>query len=191
MIPVLIRYGNLVGLDVVMNRLNEINIGQIGVENIQSGEEMNRQLVYAVGYNRLDEENWLLGHGYGTENSNRNAWFGGIGEIADFHSLYLCFPMIYGWIGGFAYLGLIIYIIFLLFKKFFVSNIRVIECIALGFALLFVFFLINQIKINSLRLYNYHYLIWILLGFAVSITNITSCINVNKETDEEEDTLVY
>jgi hypothetical protein len=67
----------------------------------------------------------------------------------------------------------------------------VLKSIILGFALVLIFFLVNQTKINSLRLYNYHYLIWALLGFAVSITNVKSCFNENPETDEEEDSLVY
>lgn len=184
LVPFIIQYGDLVGLDIIVNRLKEIDTSNIGVKNIQSGEEMNRAYVYAEGYNRLSKESWLLGYGFGTSSANNMAWFGKLGptgtsDIRDFHSLYLCIPMIYGWIGGIAYLMLIVYIIFSLLRKYFLLKNNPLEGITLGFALLFIFFLANEIKIDSLRSYNYHYLIWILMGFALTI------INTKASTDED------
>jgi hypothetical protein len=55
----------------------------------------------------------------------------------------------------------------------------------LGFGLLFIFFLINQAKINSLRLYNYQLLIWMMIGIALSLSRVKDCI------EDDEDSLVY
>lgn len=186
--PLFIKNAHLIGLDVLIDRMNEINIKNLSVSNITTGEEINRAYVYAAGYQRMSERNWIIGYGYGTGKSNALAWFGDTHYITtqrfkDFHSLYLCIPMIYGWFGGAAYLFLIIYIIILTMKKYIISITDPVNNIALAFSLLFVFFLINQIKINSLRLHNYHFLIWLLMGFALSVINL--------KTEVHEDSLVH
>jgi len=79
--------------------------------------------------------------------------------------------MIYGWIGGITYLVLIIYTIVILFKSSIKQENLSQRGILIAFAFMFVFFLINEIKINSLRAYNYHFLIWILLAMAVAISS--------------------
>lgn len=188
LVPVMVNYAELIGLDYLINRFKEIDFKNVSLNNIVSGEEMNRAYVYAEGYNRIKQENWLLGYGYGTQQSNNLAWFSKLGasgvlEIRDFHSLYICMPMIYGWIGGIVYLGMVIYIIILLFRKYLKTNENPLRIFIFGLAFLFIFFLINQIKINSLRLYNYHYMIWILMGFALSVLRIKSI--------SDEDSLVY
>ena len=191
LIPIFVRFGDKVGLNIIVERLNEIDTEKIGVKNITTGEEMNREIVYLVGYNRLDEENWFLGYGYGTTKSNRLAWFGSNSSlpIVDFHSLYLCMPMIYGWFGGLAYLLLVVYIIFILVKKILLFKDNPLNSLMVGFAFMFLFFLVNQMKINSLRIYNYHYLIWMLMGLAASIASQEEYI---EEIDEKnEDSLVY
>lgn len=191
MIPIFVRFGDKVGMNTIIERLNEIDTEKIGVKNITTGEEMNREIVYLVGYNRLDEENWFLGYGYGTTKSNRLAWFGSNSSlpIVDFHSLYLCMPMIYGWFGGLAYLLLVVYIIFILVKKILLFKDNPLNSLMIGFAFMFLFFLVNQMKINSLRIYNYHYLIWMLMGLAASIASQEEYI---EEIDEKnEDSLVY
>ncbi len=191
LIPIFVRFGDKVGLNIIVERLNEIDTEKIGVKNITTGEEMNREIVYLVGYNRLDEENWFLGYGYGTTKSNRLAWFGSNSSlpIVDFHSLYLCMPMIYGWFGGLAYLLLVVYIIFILVKKILLFKDNPLNSLMIGFAFMFLFFLVNQMKINSLRIYNYHYLIWMLMGLAASIASQEEYI---EEIDEKnEDSLVY
>jgi hypothetical protein len=132
--------------------------------------------VYAEGYERISEENWVLGYGFGLSSSNDLAWFSKAEvqgrSIRDFHSLYLSIPMIYGWIGSITYLMLIIYILFLSFKRYYMTSDSPLSGINFAFSFLFVFFLFNQIKINSLRVYNYHYLIWILMGLALAFTNL-------------------
>lgn len=188
LIPIVVNYGEVFGLDYLINRFKEIDLRNVGLRNIISGEEMNRAYVYAEGYKRLAEENWLLGFGYGTGQSNNLAWFSNLGatgmiEIRDFHSLYICMPMIYGWIGGVTYLFIIIYLIILLFQKFLKFSDSPLGSLILGLALLFFFFLLNEIKINSLRIYNYHFMIWILMGFGFSISRIKSI--------SDEGSLVY
>jgi hypothetical protein len=173
MIPVIINFGDLVGFDLIINRLKEIDSSRLSINSLVTGEELNRSTVYAEGYRRLGEDNWILGYGYGTSSSNSHAWLGNIGalgiEIRDFHSLYLCIPMIYGWIGGLTYLFLIMYLIFRIFKYYLKEGGNPVRGIALGFFFVFIFFMINELKINSLRTYNYHFLIWILLGISISL----------------------
>lgn len=173
LVPLFIQYGDLVGMDVIVSRLSEIDVKHLSLNSIKTGEEINRSTVYLAGYQRMSEENWLLGYGYGISQSNRMAWFGNLvvfdsSQIKDFHSLYLCIPMIYGWIGSIAYFFLLIYIIFSLLRMCSLPENNPFKGIMFGFTLLFVFFLANEIKINSLRYYNYHYLIWILMGIALA-----------------------
>jgi hypothetical protein len=179
LIPVFARYGNLVGLDIIGERLTEI--GKVGVSDIKTGDQLNRAIVYERGYRRLAEENWLIGYGFGTYKGNDFAWglSGMDSDILDFHSLYLSIPMIYGLIGGPLYLLLIVYIAFLLFKKYCSLTDSPFKSILIGFALLFIFFLVNEMKTNSLRLYYYHFLIWILLGLALSITKL-DCVSADE-----------
>jgi hypothetical protein len=97
--------------------------------------------------------------------------------------------MIYGWFGGFAYLLLVVYTIFILVKKILLFKDNPLNSLMIGFAFMFLFFLVNQMKINSLRIYNYHYLIWMLMGLAASIASQEEYI---EEIDEKnEDSLVY
>lgn len=188
-LPFILFLGKRVGLDIILERLNEINTKNISIQNLKSGEEMNRDIVYAAGYKRLAQDNWLVGYGFGRVDSNKIAWFGYAQEsnanaiIEDFHSLYLSLPMIYGWIGGLSYLLMLVYIIILLFIKYFKERGAPFEGVTLGYAFVFLFFLIDQIKINSLRYYNYHLLIWILMAFALSFLRIRNA--------EDEDTVVY
>ncbi len=181
MIPLIINFGDLIGLDVIVNRLNEIDINRLSTKSLVTGEELNRSTVYAAGYKRIGEANWILGYGYGRSSSNNLAWLGNIGalgfEIRDFHSLYLSLPMIYGWIGGSAYLLLILYLIIINFKNYLKKDGNPFRAIEIGFSFVFIFFLINQLKINSLRTYNYHFLIWILLGISFSISNYRNTLS--------------
>lgn len=182
MIPIIINFGDLFGFDIISNRLKEIDLTRLSVNSLVTGEEINRGYVYAEGYKRIGEENWTLGYGYGVSHSNSLAWLGNLGplgsNIKDFHSLYLCIPMIYGWIGGIAYLALIIYTIILLFKSSIKRENSSYRGILTAFAFMFTFFLINEIKINSLRSYNYHFLIWILVAMALAINANSHITNI-------------
>lgn len=175
MVPVIINFGDLIGFDFLIDRLNEIDRSRLSVNSLVTGEQLNRSTVYAAGFKRLGEVNWIVGYGYGVSNANSHAWLGKIGalgiEIRDFHSLYLCIPMIYGWIGGVTYIVLILHTIFKIFKNYLRRDNEPLRGIALGFAFILIFFMINQLKINSLRVYNYHFLIWILLGIAISFSD--------------------
>lgn len=188
-IPFILMFGDAIGLGTVLDRLREINPSNVSLENLRSGQEMNRDVVYAVGYNRLAQDDWILGYGFGRVASNKLAWFGYVTEvdpnriIEDFHSLYLSLPMIYGWVGGLAYLSIIVYIIVMMFLRYLRFKDHPLGGVALGFAFMFLFFLLDQIKINSLRYYNYHLLIWILMAFALSFLRIRNA--------EDEDIVVY
>lgn len=175
MVPVIINFGDLIGFDFLMERINEIDRSRLSMNSLVTGEQLNRSTVYAEGFKRLGEVNWTLGYGYGVSSANNQAWLGKIGslanEIRDFHSLYLCIPMIYGWIGGVTYIVLILHTIIKIFKNYLRKDNEPVGGIALGFAFIFIFFMVNELKINSLRAYNYHFLIWILLGIAISFSD--------------------
>jgi len=188
-VPGILLFSEQIGIDQIIERFKLINIQNITVENIRTGEEMNREIVYKIGYKRLAEKNWLIGFGYGREEGNSMAWHGTVfsphrAHIRDFHSLYLSIPMIYGWIGSIAYIALVLYISIILFRKYFASQNSPISGIVLGFAFMFLFFLMDQYKINSLRYYNYHFLIWILMGLALSVFNLKTQTIENSVVDE-------
>ncbi|NLM67891.1 MAG: hypothetical protein GX180_12085 [Enterococcus sp.] len=181
MIPLVINFGDLIGFDVITRRMGEIDMNRLSTSSLVTGEQLNRTYVYAEGHKRLAEDSWILGYGYGKSSANSHAWLGNIGalgiEIRDFHSLYLSLPMIYGWIGGIAYLLLILYVIIKILMNYLNFPNNPIGGLALGFSFIFIFFLINELKINSLRTYNYHFFIWILIGISLSVNNYKSPIS--------------
>lgn len=149
---------------------------KFSAESIVSGESINRGGLVSLGLQRINSDSWWIGNGYGVQRSNLWAWFGadpGIRKvgIADFHSLYLSLPMIYGWIGSLAFLSMIVITAFRLFgvslryrnrKSFLIV-------LAVGFTMFWGIFLIDQYKISILRNPNYQMLFWIWLGLANSV----------------------
>jgi hypothetical protein len=108
--------------------------------------------------------------------SNRWAWFGVDPEkreagVSDFHSLYMSLPMVYGWIGSFAFLSIIVVIAFRLFRVSLKYRKRksFLVVLAVGFSMFWFIFLVDQYKISILRNTNYQMIFWIWLGLSNAV----------------------
>ena len=158
-------------LNYVISRFKKIETKDITYESIISGEDINREVAFEIGRDIINRENWMLGYGWGTNSSNRIAWF----ETDDFyrsdpHSIYYSLPPLFGWFGSLAFLLIFIFLIFRLFKKIYMSKyIDFLNILRFGFIFLLIFFLINEYKITALSSPHYFMIIWIWLGMACSI----------------------
>jgi hypothetical protein len=168
--------GAYIGLGQIEKDFSTLANKEISASSIVSGESINRKGLIDAGFQRIENESWWVGFGHGIPNSNRWAWFGvdterQIVRVADFHSLYLSLPMLYGWIGSLAFLGIIALTTFRLFgiSLKYRSRKSVLVALAVGFSLFFLIFLVDQYKISILRNLNYTMLFWIWLGLAGSV----------------------
>lgn len=165
--------GSYVGLDSTLNRFEEITGGGIiTAEKITSGEAINRGPLFVMGMQRINSDNWFVGYGSGVPISNYVALFNGRKSVySDFHNLYLSLPILYGWIGAFAYVGIVLVLLFRLIKTVFVyKNVRhYLMPVIIGLIFFWVLLLVDQFKISLLRMMNYQMLIWLYLGFTAAV----------------------
>ncbi|MBN1186223.1 MAG: hypothetical protein JXB49_28355 [Bacteroidales bacterium] len=163
-------FGDMIGADYLQNRFKVLNVTDITVESVLSGESINRDYAFSFFFERLDDRDWWIGYGWGSNLSNRIAWFfNPETPRAGYHSLYLSLPMLFGWIGALAFLCIFLVILKRLFlilrakeKSYFLDP------FGLAFFFMFVFFLINEYKIEAIRTPHYFMIIWIWLGLANS-----------------------
>lgn len=141
-------------------------------EGIINGNDINRSNVFPIALARMASEPWIVGFGWGNTKSNRTAW--GISKydpklVAGYHNLYYSLPMIFGWVGGVAFLLIFILVIKELYSIVRRKNKPLIIFFAYSFLMILIFLLIDQFKISMLRTPNYFMIIWIFLGFSYSL----------------------
>lgn len=170
----------LVGAYIGLGRLEEdfgrLSDKELSAGNIVSGKSINRGWLITEGLERIEQESWWIGYGYGVQRSNEWAWFGADPEkresgVSDFHSLYLSLPMVYGWVGSFAFLSMIVLTAFRMFRTSMRYRKRksFLVVFAVGFTMFWLVFLIDQYKISILRNTNYQMLFWIWLGLSNAV----------------------
>jgi len=166
-----------VGYKELKDDFNNVDIENITIQNVISGKAINRGPLIVAALNRIESESWILGFGSGTIQSNQWAWFGYDPErrrppAAGYHNLYLSIIMVYGWIGAFAFLGIVLTIVFKLLVICIKNrrNKSYLVILALGMGIMWCIFLIDEYKISILRNSNYQMIIWILLGLSYSLT---------------------
>ncbi len=164
-------FGPLLNMEFFVERLEATNFGDLTISTVTSGEQTNRLYAYGLGVARILSDSWFVGYGWGIVESNRMAWFPNPDiNFADFHNLYLSLPMIYGWLGSIAFVGMIVVTLFRLIKVMIKNsekeNYLLIPIFA--FVMVLSFFSLNEIKISILRTAHYQMLFWIWLGLANS-----------------------
>ncbi|NUN07806.1 MAG: O-antigen ligase family protein [Ignavibacteriaceae bacterium] len=165
-----LRLGFLIERFIYEDLAAPITIG--GEQNIITGEGTPREVAFSYFIKRLPQEDWFIGYGWGVPQSNKTAWFGDPNiKRADYHSLYLSLPMLYGWMGAVAFVMLILFLIYGLYKR--VNTFKIIssykEVISVGLLLLLIAITINEYKISLLRINTYHMIFWIWIGFGYSL----------------------
>lgn len=168
-----LKFGTFFSLGEMVEDFEQLDLSEITVKTVISGESINRSIAYAPAYQRLSEKSWWIGYGYNLPENNRES-MGIEGEtISDFHSLYLMLPIFYGWIGATAYVllvfgaGLRIYLCYLKARR--LNHFLV--PIALGLAIVWGVFLLDQYRGSATRNPSYFLLTWFLLGWTHSVAN--------------------
>ena len=163
--------GVYVGMRHLEEDFSDISIKQINVENVVKGSSINRGGLTSMALDRIDGESWWVGHGFGIPRSNQWAWFGKDSSfqyvnISDFHSLYLSLPMLYGWVGSLAFLGIIILTLFRVSMAALRNRRRnsALAVLVIGLSMFWFVFMADQYKISIIRNPGYHMLFWVWLG---------------------------
>ncbi len=171
--------GAYVGLHTLEKKFGQLSGEKFTVHGVISGKDINRGGLVSMGLERLGQESWFIGNGFGVIRANQMAWFGVDSESADggqpslndFHSLYLSLPELYGWVGALAFLSIIAVTWFRAIGTALRNRNRkdILVAFAVGFSMFWGVFLANEYKISILRNPNYQMLFWIWLGLANSV----------------------
>ncbi|MGV7224310.1 MAG: hypothetical protein ACQ9MH_22695 [Nitrospinales bacterium] len=166
--------GSFFSLDKMAADFEDLNPSKINVETVISGKGINRSFTGA--YQRLSRGSWWFGYGYNLPENNPKS-LGTYSTIekkgSDYHSLYVCLPFFYGWVGAAAYVLLLILTGFRIYMCY-LKNRKLdhfLVPIALGFAVVWGVFLLDQYKISVTRNPVYFFLTWMLLGWTHALAN--------------------
>lgn len=168
--------GAYIGVASVQQDFAEVGGTGFSLASIVSGEAINRAPLFELGIRRLSDESWFIGNGFGIPRANLWAWVGSDplrseNMPADLHSLYLSLPMLYGWVGSAAFIGLILLAAWRSARAALLHRWRstFLVPVAIGFGALWVAFLVDQFKISMLRNPNYHMMFWVWLGMTMAV----------------------
>ncbi len=159
------------GIDILVERLQIVEIESMTLESIESGESINRSTAFDLGKDMISRENWWVGYGWSTHRYNRIAWFGADDFYrADPHSLYYALPMLFGWLGTIAFLLMIMSPVFLglsnLLKRRHTDSDQ--SKISWLYLLIMILFFINEIKQGFIT-NNYFMIMMFWIGIANSV----------------------
>ncbi len=105
---------NRLGLGYVFTRLDEIqevnkSAGGVSVDRILEGSAFNRETAFTIAKERYkSKESWFIGYGWGLTKNNRDAFFVNPKILRTSpHSQIFAILFLFGWIGLFAYYGMI------------------------------------------------------------------------------------
>jgi O-antigen ligase len=169
----LLGFGTIIGVQNITEDFQEAS--NASSEQVLSGAVFNRLGAWQLGLDLLSRKSWIIGYGHGGTESNMIAtgavrtasgWKGG-GHL---HSLYLMLPLLYGWIGSFAFMGLFLVPLaraFRIIRKLSFDNLGVV--VNLGFFVSIGIWLLDEIKSGSMvQSMNFTMLAFIWLGWAVA-----------------------
>lgn len=168
----------VIDFDVFAKRSESLTSGNVSLKGLVSGEEMNRGGIFKYAAQKIGKSAVILGGGYFTSPEEYkfvhfDTHSKTIGDIPDYHNLYLGSLVIWGIIG--------LVILLYLFISNIISGARLYLAIRnthtfcadllLGFSLMFFFLLVNQLKIQFIREPSYFVLILILLAVYRALTD--------------------
>lgn len=185
---VLFYFVKATGLDYVFERMEEIEetnveAGGISIERILDGSAFNRKRAFDIAKERYaSKDNWLIGYGWGLDKNNRYAYFIDPRiERASPHSQIFAILFLFGWIGFFAYWGIIALINYEALKI--INNKRneyMKRVLASFFFISFILFALNEIKAESIFMPSYFTvtMIWMGLAFSTFSSQIERNFNI-------------
>jgi hypothetical protein len=149
----------------------KLDTSQLNPREIITGKGINRAAVFDAGYQRLRKQSWWIGYGYNLPQNNRVSVGIAAERFADYHNLYLSLPIYYGWVGSAAYVLLIVGAAGRAYRYYRKTRqlSHFLVPIALGLALLWAVFILDEFKISCTRRPCYFLLTWFWLGWSYSL----------------------
>lgn len=169
-------------LDSMIEDFKQTDTAGLSVENVISGQGINRGALFDMAIAELSKKSRWMGPGYNIGENNRKSLGIENKKLSDYHSLYMCLPFFYGWLGSLAFLLIVIgtlmriYLVYIHMRA--KKNDHFLSALALGFSLMWMVFLIDQYKISVTRNPSYFLLIWFFLGMTHAVAN-----TIREETD--------
>ena len=178
---ILLFIGFLIGLFLIVNsffqivdfgvfskRSEDMDVKSLSFSKVLSGEQINRGFLFSFATKNIRRNGGLIGGGYFTSPEEYHyVHFGkDLVEYDDYHNLYLSIIVIWGFIGAFLFLSIILSLYFKgvrLYRRV-KRNSSLPNDLLLGFNTMFILFLINEFKIQFNRQVSYFMLILILLA---------------------------
>lgn len=129
-----------------------------------------REQSFTMGLNRVMEKDWIVGYGWTAGYGLRYVWFDDPMSVKkfDFHNMYYSLPPLFGWIGGFAYLFLFLYLIARTLSRALTSRYLLTSTLGFSFSLMYILFLAAQYAVQPFSVSSYFMITWIWLGFGYS-----------------------
>ena len=167
-----ILFGAIINTKYSVLKFEKIKGFKLNKEQVISGYGLNRSDVFPMALARMKDQPWVIGYGWGNTERNRIAWgISNMPKVADFHNLFYSIPMIFGWIGLFIIVLLMLKTAFKLFifkdDKLSYEDLILRRTI---FFLMLIVLIVDQFKISAMRDPNYFMLFWIFLGISNSLS---------------------
>jgi len=168
----LLLFGNLFNLDYLFDKFSfDSNFLTNFFNNPLSGVGTSREDAFKYGMDMISKKNWLIGDGYFSPSMNKITWFNDKNFLySDYHNLYMSSIPVFGWIGTSLLLLVFVKILYNLYRIFLQERRSYLNGpIVFGWILVWMFFLIDEYKITMLRLGNYVFIVFLLMGFTNSL----------------------
>lgn len=163
-------FGSYVSTEKMGAKFSQLRPSNISLGTVLSGKEINRGSAYGAAYRQLGRGSWLVGYGYNLAENNQKSM--GI-RYGDFHNLYLMLAFFYGWVGAAAYVMLVFGTCLRIYARYLKARKlnHFLVPIALGLAIMWGIFLLDEWKISATRNPSYFLITWMWLGLSHSVAN--------------------
>ncbi len=154
---------------------NTMDFNHMTLMSFLNGEQMNRGGLFPYGMKQVESTN-IIGRGYFVTpeeyHLNHFARGAGMDEFADYHNLYMSSYVLWGPIGFICMMFLFFHSIWRGWKTYWQirRNNHFTTDLLLGCNLLFLFLMINQLKIQFIRNITYFTIIMLMLAFYIALT---------------------
>ncbi len=182
LVVLVLQLGSLVSTDLMKEDFQKLSHSKLNIKTAISGRGIHRGNLFISAVEKLRKESRWLGYGYSKGENNLKTMGLEKRRLKGYHNLYLSLPFYFGWGGAVMFIllvfgtGLRSYLTYFRLRKL---N-HYLVSFALGFAMLWGIFIVNQYKISLTRSPSYFFLIWMLLGFTHAIVNSSKEVDIHK-----------
>ncbi|PWU05181.1 MAG: hypothetical protein C5B52_00110 [Bacteroidetes bacterium] len=177
----------LIDLNIFEERSANMDLQHLTFGDLLSGSQMNRGDIFGYAFNKIGQSGGLVGEGYYTkvEAYKMTHFDSATYPIIDYHNFYLSSIVLWGFAGAIAFVAIFILTIIsgisLYAKSSIVRGFH--TDLLLGFNTVFIFFMINQYKIQFIRECNY---MIVILTMLLIYKSLIKTVRQEKQIAEEE-----